>query len=316
MAFPIWLAVLMLLSISCVHRQSDGIDVMVRSFQALSGNHSKISIANDIGPFPSGGHLQGVQFLQVKDQDLAVVSGSSDQVAYMASIQLEASPRVSSLIDLMEKPLKHAGGFQISDGYLSIGIEDNEARDTSVVQLYDIRNGLANATLVNQMERSGPYERATAGCVGLTFYKNKWICIVGNWHTKDLDIYTTSSPSIASTMHLTQTVTPMDSLRQDWWDDRWISYQNINLYTYNGRCYLLGFGQSEKGENIADLFLFCADEGNHHLRKLYSRVFENNGCDFSLGTGAHFSDGKIENIVACDRHLSPVSNLYLFEQGL
>jgi len=291
-----------------------GQEDMIHSLSNLDDRHTSIAIANDLSFNQAGGHLQGVQLMAEDGQNIVIVSGSTDQAAYVSTITLGTNPQVTSVFNLMEKPFKHAGGFQISDHYLAVGIEDNEARDRSVVQIYDLTKiREAGPVLINEVSRFGAYERPTAGCVALAYHHAKWLCIVGNWHTRDLDIYTAKSFRAESSLDLVQTITPIDSARSDWSNPQWLSYQNINLHAHDGVLYLIGFAKNEHGNNIADLFLISERDGKYSLRKLFSKVFESNGCDFSLGTGAVFSQGKIKMIIGSDRNLTPVSNVYFFE---
>jgi len=305
---------LALFFVMLVYLSLNGQDQMIQSLGNLDEQHTSIAIANDLSFNQAGGHLQGIQVIAEDGHDIVIVSGSTNQAAYVATITLDTNPQVNTVFNLMEKPFKHAGGFQVSDHYLAVGIEDNEARDRSVVQIYDLTKiRESGPLLINEVSRFGAYERPTAGCVALAYHQDRWLCIVGNWHTKDLDFYTSESFHRESSLDLVQTVTPRDSARSDWSNRQWLSYQNINLHAHDGVLYFIGFAKNDQGVNIADLFLISERDGKYSLRKIFSKVFESNGCDFSLGTGAVFSQGKIKMIIGSDRNLTPVSNVYLFD---
>lgn len=169
--------VLWIVSCSPVERDLSFTD----QFQNLDSIPESIVYTNEEKVNNEGGHLQGVQLYSWRGQDYVVVTGSSSTYSYYGMIIINEKPHVVSVIKILEKPLKHAGGFQIFEDYLAVGIEDNEERTRSKVFLFNLGNPetpLKNPIAV--INREGAYERATAGAVGLTRVEDTFLMVVGD----------------------------------------------------------------------------------------------------------------------------------------
>jgi hypothetical protein len=81
---------------------------------------------------------------------------------------------------LGEKPLSHAGGFQLAGNWLAIGIEDPVGRNESQVLLIDVSTSKTlNAPPVHVLNRRGQAGRSTAGAVALLRRKDHFLLAVG-----------------------------------------------------------------------------------------------------------------------------------------
>ncbi len=290
---------------------------MIESLATISNTPVSVSVSNEFPLNQEGGHLQGIQSFSTKDENFAVVSGSSDSHAYYAAIVLGDHPKTTFINLMAKKPMKHAGGFQISDSYLAIGIEDNEARDRSVIHLYQLPESLYSATHpIAEISREGPYERSTAGCVAICTVRSQVLIVVGNWHTRQLDFYVGNHPiQKGQTLPLVSTITPSKADRSEWCDTSWSSYQNINLYHHDETLYLVGLASHQPDKNVVDLFaLQGTTKGSFRLVKIATKLLNKHGSDFSLGGGVVFMDGQIHQILGCERNLGTRSNIYRYLQ--
>ncbi|MBK8501886.1 MAG: hypothetical protein IPL46_06575 [Saprospiraceae bacterium] len=261
------------------------------------------------------GHLQGVQLKRIKKLDYFYLSGSSSEYSYLAIGRLNDSPSIIQIKKLFSKPLKHAGGFQISENYLAVGIEDNEARNHSQVCVYKLsRKGELSRNPIACIDRRGAYERATAGCVGLTFFDNRWLIVVGDWNTRNLDFYVSMGKNIAGGFRLMDSIRISDCDRSVWSDTTWLAYQNIQLITQEGKIYLIGLNsQSIIKKNIADLFRIDSENLDHFIiNKVNHQTLENQGGDFVWGAGGVIDRDQLLGILSCERNLSEINRLYFY----
>lgn len=263
----------------------------------------------------NGGHIQGIQPYDNKNGPYVFMTGSSDSHSYLAVVKNDENPKVVSVNQLMERPFKHAGGFQITKNWLAVGIEDNSAKDKSKVYIYDISNPeRPDVVPVTIIERAGEPLRSTAGCVAITEYKNKILLAVGDWDTKNIDFYTGNlSDNKNRKFELVGSINTEKQIKSGWTDKNWIAYQNINLFNINERLYIVGLGQNNEGDNVADLFRLDEDNsGNFALVKLSSGLFNCDcDCTFKAAAGAEFHDGKFK-IYAFGYHISETSCMNIF----
>jgi len=289
-------------------------------FMEIDGDPQIIRCQNKLEVNNQGGHLQGVQLL-IKDQvEYAILSGSSGTYAYYAVAKLDNQNHVLSVNELMQKPFKHAGGIQIFQDLMVVGIEDNDAKDKSKVCIYKIENpDKPPVQPLVMMERYGEPFRSTAGCIAVTKIGDRYLIIVGDWDTKHLDFYLCEVPSLKQKLEAFEKVYTIDTEKIDrsaWLDEEWDSYQNINLLNdTEGKLYLFGFGRNVQNENIADLFLVeHKDLREFNLRKLVSRKFNcKEGADFRSGAGIFLQpDGKLK-VISCGSHINNSLVLNLFD---
>ena len=289
-------------------------DQMLSSFHQLSATPNVVTYQNNLPVNNEGGHIQGIQPYTSGEGEFVIVTGSSSTVSYYAIIKIGDHNEVISVHPILEKPFKHAGGFQVHQNLMAIGIEDNEARNVSKVFIYQIDDPLTPPSNPKKIiERAGEYERATAGCVGITQYKEQVLVMVGDWGTRHLDIYACPLKeweSDQTRLEQLTSVTASKIQKDDWVDPSWLSYQNINLINWQDTLYLIGLGVNNEGEEVADLFLIEETKlKDFHLKKIGSQKFEKqNGSSFRWGAGVAWHPEKgIERILSCPAHIHDVS---------
>jgi hypothetical protein len=290
---------------------------LVSEFKNLDSKPEIISFSNPLEINNSGGHLQGIQSIQNNDGKYFVLSGSSDSYSYFAVVKQGDKNEVISVNKLMDKPFKHAGGFQIYQNYMAVGIEDNDAKDKSKVCIYDISNPeKPGGKPVAVIERVGEPKRSTAGCVGITEYNNKILLVVGDWDTKNIDFYSCKSAEFPNAgFELFHSINTESFSKENWIDDKWLSYQNINLFsTVENELYLVGLGQNNKNENVADLYQLKDDgTGKFSITKTGSKTFNcEKEVSFKAGAGAVIDKNGKLGIVGCGYNAGEVSFLNYF----
>lgn len=207
-----------------------------------------VSAKNSIKIPSKGGHLQGVQRLA---EGSYLLSGSSSQIAYLAQIN---GTTVDGFRELMAKPFRHAGGFQVNGKWFAIGIEDNAARNQSVIHIYHLGDDRVVPDSPSAIiERKGDYQRVTAGAVGVSEARPRLWIVVGDWDSRHLDFY--SGESDGTNIELSFSIEAADLDRSLWIDNKWFGYQNLNLFSQDGLLYLIGTTSMSKTTGVADLFL-------------------------------------------------------------
>jgi len=277
---------------------------LVSEFKNLDSKPEIISFSNTLEINNSGGHLQGIQAIENSSGNYFLLSGSSDSHSYYAVVKQGDKNEVVSVNKLMKKPFKHAGGFQVFQNYMAVGIEDNDAKDQSKVCIYDISNPeKPDGKPVAVIERTGPKLRSTAGSVGMTKFKDQILLAVGDWDTKNIDFYSCKSAEFPNAgFELFFSVNTETLLKDNWIDNNWLSYQNINLFSNNNELYLVGLGQNNKNENVADLYQLKEDgTGKFTLIKQASKTFQcTDCCNFKAAAGVALNEnGEISIISAC-----------------
>lgn len=287
------------------------------AFMEIRTVPTAIQYSNSLEVNNSGGHLQGIQLIERKSGRYAVMTGSSDQYSYYAVIRLGVKNTVLSVNKLMDKPLKHAGGFQVYRDYMAVGIEDNSGKDRSLVCIYDISDPEKPKTEpLAVIRRSGEPMRSTAGCVGITKYGNKILVAVGDWDTKHIDLYATPTGPPLGGFEKIYSFEMEKQSRENWLDSTWSSYQNINLFTFDGNeLYLAGSGQNRKNENIADLFALEEESpGKFRLTKIAARIFNcTKETSFKAAAGFMYEENAGWSVVAAGYNIGESSFLDFFE---
>lgn len=252
-----------------------------------------------------GGHLQGIQAVKQNGEDIFVVTGSSSTYSYYATLgKVGGKYEVIETKKLLNKPYKHAGGFQINDDMMAIGIEDNEAKNTSMVFIYKaVENGAWGTEPFTIIKRDGETKRMTAGCVAIASLEENTLVIVGDWDTKNLDFYLMKPDGKHDLVATLETNNLED----------WLSYQNINLVRdEDGNLYLIGLG-SQGEDDMANLYkLNISDWKNISLTKVRSRNFgSQKKTKFRWGAGVYLDDGYLK-IISCgdDLKSGEVVNVY------
>lgn len=286
------------------------------TFESIDENPLAISYSNNKKVNNIGGHLQGIQLISGEASNYAILSGSSDSYAYYMVVKLGVENDVISVNRLMDKPFKHAGGIQVFENYLAVGIEDNDKKDRSKVCIYDISDP-ENPSVkpIAIIEREGKHKRSTAGCVGITNYKNKVLVVVGDWDTKNIDFYSCNLDGIQNNnFELIYSINTEKISKADWIDNNWHSYQNINLINSKNDLYLIGLGQNGKKEDIADLFsLKEVTTNNFHLIKMGTKTFKcKKEVSFNAGAGIVIEVTGEMGIISCSYNIELTTYLNYF----
>lgn len=274
-------------------------------------SYSPISIdfQNTLKVNNNGGHLQGVQYYNYGQSDYYIFSGSSDSQSYFSVLKAAEKNRVISVNKILDKPFKHAGGFQIYKNLMAIGIEDNDAKDKSKVIIYTLGNiekEIPEPLMI--IERSGRIKRATAGCVGITEIKDYVLVVVGDWDTKNLDFYRIKKKKLGKPRKVFDLVFSTETKNMDtskWIDNSWLSYQNLNfIKDSSGNLYLAGMTSNSK-ENILDLFKVQTENlKKFDLIKIYSKKLAlDKYSNFRWGAGVYLSDDNQLQIISSGSHI-------------
>ncbi len=304
------------------------------TFYQIGAQSSLLPLKYDLDFDQSGGHLQGIQIYRSDSQEYVLLSGSSSQVAFMAIAKCGSIIEVSRIDTLYVAPYRHAGGFQIMDHYLAVGIEDNHKRTSSRVVVYDLeplrKSGLKPIHII---KRDGEYERVTAGAVGIARVDDLIYLVVANWDSRYLDWYRCSVKGFEKGNEDFRKIGSLKMVnlnRAKWSDSVWRSYQNINLVSEpGGSLYMVGFGTSSDGQNVADLYHVRiqeesvkteSDSPGHsnvpiEVVKIDSRPLEPDGrTSFRHGAGLHQRPDGTLVFLSCSQHLTPQSVIGIYKQ--
>lgn len=245
------------------------------AFETLSTEAEVILISNDIKVPTERGHLQGVQLIDKNGTEKLLISGSSLNKAYILQADL-ATKTTDKLITLMKTPYRHAGGIQVSEPYVAVGIEDNFIRTSSKVRLYNYHDvNLYTAQPNFTFDRKGEAERQTAGATGLLAINTTYLMVVSNWGSRDWDFYRID-PENGEHSILERFAAP----------DDWAGYQSINLIKDGEAIYAIGFYKKE-GVSYADLIL-VSTIGTFVpiMKKMLTKAFNvKDGVDFGTAAG-------------------------------
>jgi len=245
------------------------------AFEALSSEPEVILISNEIKVPSEGGHLQGVQVIEKNGTEKLLISGSSITKAYVLQVDL-ATRKADTLIPLMKEPYRHAGGIQVSEPYMAVGIEDNFTKTSSKVCVYNYRDGnLYKARPTLTMDRKGEPKQQTAGSTGLLAIDSGYLMVVSNWDSRNWDFYRID-PEQNEKKLLASFAAP----------DDWASYQSINLIKDEEAMYAIGF-YSEEHIGYADLILVSSLEAFEPIMdKVRTKTFNcTNEVDFGAAAG-------------------------------
>ena len=267
----------------------------------------------------TGGHLQGVQEMLYNNSQYFVLSGSSSEYAYYAITKMGKENIVISLNKILDKPFKHAGGFQIHKNIMAIGVEDNDAKNISKVFLFHLDNPeKPPSEPLAIIDRMGTYKRATAGCVGIIVTQGKVIVVVGDWDTEHLDFYRIDEEKLfveGATLELEYSINTRKIDKASWVDPSWLSYQNINLLTdEQGNLLLAGMTSNAKEENVLDLFLVeTSNLTTFKLNKIKSIIFPpNNHTRFRWGAGIHLDQNNKFTVLSCGENIENESIISIY----
>lgn len=263
-----------------------------KAFVRISKSPHQFTYKNGKEVNNKGGHLQGIQMVEQNGEEMYLLSGSSSTYSYYATLgQIGDKHEVIEVLKLLDEPYKHAGGFQINDGHMAIGVEDNEAKNTSKVLIYKANeNGAWGPEPIHIIEREGAEKRMTAGCVAISSVGNEILIIVGDWDTKHLDFYIMGAEGWCELAN---------SIETDKFNG-WLAYQNINLIRdEKDDLYLVGLG-NKGDDDIADLYkLNVISWENIEIERIESRNFgSQRHTKFRWGAGVHYDNGYMK-IISC-----------------
>ncbi|MHC4326555.1 MAG: hypothetical protein ACYSWW_00355 [Planctomycetota bacterium] len=257
---------------------------------------------------PPGGHFQGIQQAMIRGEQFAIISGSSDSDSYLVLASIEDSAgRIVALKRLLPRPFKHAGGFQVIGDYLAVGIEDNDAKDSSKIWILELSQLLGPGRLkpIVEIERRGAYKCATAGAVGFAKARGRHLLFVAAWDSATIDIYRSNGkalhePNFAFKLRETWQADKAD--RSDWFDQYYAAYQSINLVVdRNDRVFMVGFGKMDAA-NVMDTFEVKLEESvptAKRFEKLGRRILGCRKTSFRSGSGLVITDSGVLTVLSC-----------------
>ncbi|MGB0918521.1 MAG: hypothetical protein ACPGU4_13090 [Flavobacteriales bacterium] len=262
----------------------------------------------------SGGHLQGVQL----HNGTLIVSGSSKSFGYLAFFQLlKGDFKFLGLKKLAQKPLNHAGGFQVADNWLAVGVEDPKGKRESVIQIIDISTfENISAPPVYSLARKGEWKFSTAGAVALLKRKDHFLLAVGSWDSTTIDFYRSNHLNPKAEDFEFERWTTWDSreaIRKSWISKSYGSYQNLQLTQDETGVYLSGFHRTKNGSNQVDVFKLNPGADPYTLIDkvgVYS-VQCNNDVTFRNGGGFSTFFG-LPSILAVGHNLVPKTRVQIF----
>lgn len=244
-----------------------------------------IKFANNVFSIHPGGHFQGIQRLDIADKTYFIISGSSEDEAFFIVVS-EKSGRYEIIQKnvIGTNPYRHAGGIQITENYLVVGIEDNQKQDISQVLIFDISQPEQPiGKPIASIQRKGEKKRSTAGAVAMTKLDYGYLLIVGSWDSDTLDFYISKNGLNEFTFQFTWD--KEKSNRRNWSDGIWGNYQNLNLIKdINGNIFLIGYYFDEENKiNYSDLYSL-------HLNKPITNILiKQNSRQMNCKDGASFN---------------------------
>lgn len=271
---------------------------------------SEIIVRNNHSVNNKGGHIQGVQFYHSDQGSFYFFSGSSNHESYYAIANADTK-EIISVNDFLVDPFRHAGGFQVAEDLLAVGIEDNLEKDKSKVLLFRIIDPQKpDLQLLKTIDRQGNYKHYTAGCVAITKLDDQILLAVGNWDTKNIDFYKIPQRELdnsAVNFEFVYSLNSDEMDRQNWVEKGWYSYQNINFFTSrDNKLYLAGMALNELAEkDVIDIFGFSSPESNSFkLQKIQHQTLKKpSSTTFKWGGGVYLDEQQRLNILSCGEHI-------------
>ncbi len=294
------LTALSLVFIFCRNGYSQTSEVLT-AFQKL-GTNPILDHFTYTGPLPSGeGHLQGVQSILSDEQPNYVLTGSSGRFAYC----LVTHQGTSSNMQMLDSfPYRHAGGFQLLNHTLVVGVEDNIAKNKSEIVLGMVSDTGCSVQHEVVKSRSGTFKRSTAGATAACSAPAYGMLVaVGDWDTRNIDFYRSGANNACDSF---ATYHVPDSLQ-------WPAYQSINLARDSSGIYLLGFCNSGN-RNRADLYkMDMAERGVFTFKLLVTRHFVcRKGASFRYGAGLNYTKGSLQ-LYATQRRLKHCNTIAVYK---
>ena len=271
-----------------------------------------------------GGHLQG---LGVVDERTVLVSASGDREAKLFVVEwprvvAEGRGQVVAEHVVGDHPLTHAGGLQIASGIAAVGVEDDDAQDSSTVRFFDLadpRQLIPIEHLELQRPAAGQPPRRrrwTAGAVGLTRVHERHLLVVGSWDSADLDVYRSTRSDLRDPACRFRFVADWSRSGADtntWIDDNWSKYQSLNLLAEADRVFLVGGSNGPRESEWIDLFeLDIEQDRRQRIRKIAKRrLIGRDGASFRWAGGISAGAASLHAFsVSRDFDELPVINAY------
>lgn len=273
------------------------------AFEKISSSPELILLQNNLSVPLEGGHLQGIQSLSTVQGDKLIISGSSAHESYLLQADLK-SLKTERYTALMTDPFRHAGGFQISEQYLIVGIEDNVIKEDSKVCIYATES-LAEAIPLHIIERKGAAETQTAGATGMISLYSGHLVLVANWDSRNWDFYHVDLEN-QTERHLLRWDAPPE----------WPGYQTINFVEDDDLIYAIGLYKAEDGVGGADLIeVSKKDAFEPNLKKINTRFFPcTHEVDFATAAGIQVDEKGNLHIWATQRDAEKTIAVHRFSQ--
>lgn len=296
------LLALLLLCISPIWSQK--VKNVPKAFNTINENPITLHIGNTLNIPAENGHFQGVQVLKSHGRKKLLVSGSSQHRSYILQADMETR-KTDTLITLMEDPFRHAGGIQVSNGHLAVGIEDNFTKTIAKACIYNYNNGNLFKVLPNVViDRTGEDKRPTAGATGLLARDEGYLMVVANWDSRIWDFYAVD-PDLGKYGLLKSFNAP----------DDWASYQSINLIMDDESVYAIGFYKELEIGRADLIYVSGVDYFNPQMQKIGTKAFNcTNGVDFIGAAGLEVDDGGKLHIWATQKNASERIAVNVFSQ--
>ncbi|MCA9026599.1 MAG: hypothetical protein KDA86_15440 [Planctomycetaceae bacterium] len=322
--FLAWLTVLVLFAhAKNTHAQLADVPA---AFEAVHTEGRSHMFASGDSQVPEGGHWQGVQMRFDADRicHWMFLTHDSATTGYVYVVKFPASLDEPGKVahvhefpsDGGSPPLRHSGGCQLRGNFLAVGVEDNQEKTRSEVQLWDISDPLNFHQLPHlTVRRQGDAKSQTAGAVGLAEVDGHHILVVANWDSRDIDFYQTNDGSLSDPKccwnHIQRwSVSSADT--SEWLPNtEYGAYQSVQLLTdAAGQLYLVGFHTSRDDIDTADLFMVNLEaSAEKTLRKIVSRTMMlQDGSRFRYAAGLWIDRGSLR-FLASERTLQPTTHL-------
>lgn len=259
------------------------------------------------------GHLQGVQI----HNETLIVSGSSTSKAYLAIFQLLGGDfRFVGTKKLASGRFNHAGGLQVAENWLAVGIEDPVGKRSSIIQLIDVSSfEKLSGPPVYTLERRGEFKRSTAGAVALLKRKDHFLLAVGSWDSTVIDFYISNGTDPYKEGFEFKAWTSWDSReskRKNWSDRDYISYQSLQLTEGSTGVYITGFAR-KGNSNQAHVYALDTDSDPYSLLTKVATYSVQCRGDVSFRNGAGLANfHELKSIVAVGHQLTPTTNIQIF----
>lgn len=270
----------------------------------------------------SGGHFQGVAYLNIRT---LAISSSGDDIAKVFLLRWrtqigEGEGELIREIVVGNSPFNHAGGIQISDNVLAVGVEDFNGRKKSKVKFFDLRDFRRPIELGHlEVNRSSNIKkRKTAGAVGLIKLNDRYLMITGSWNSETIDFYYSNMEDLLNTscrFELFDSWEIAKENKNDWIDKNWGGYQFLNLVSFdNSNIYLIG-GHNSSPHDWIDLYKIELASPPSHVRlvKVSKRhLFCDPDPSFEFAGGI-IIDGTRLHVIATEEKSHSITSANLFE---